>query len=162
MKIVLDVIEQQVEVGDLVISDCDQPYIFEFGEDDAPADDSWLVLQKKGGKANAILLEDGVTYDLLPSKTDIRPSNTQILCWVLGWQGGTVHQVAEELFKGLVLKRGIAQLFIIDAGYEALGWLVRQAQWQKNGGGDGRSPVIIPQLADLVREYQRKTEENHS
>ena len=24
-------------------------------------------------------------------------SNTEILCYVLGWQGGTVHQIASEL-----------------------------------------------------------------
>lgn len=27
-------------------------------------------------------------------------TNTEILCWVLGWQGGTIHQVARALHQG--------------------------------------------------------------
>lgn len=55
-------------------------------------------------------------------------TNTHILCFVLGWQGGTVHQVAQEL--------GVTTSDIIDAGDARMGELCRVAQkvqWKKGG-----------------------------
>lgn len=52
-------------------------------------------------------------------------SKTAILCFILGWQGGTVHQVAETL--------EVSTGDILDASDRELGDLCRKAQavkWQ--------------------------------
>lgn len=46
--------------------------------------------------------------------------NLQVLCFVLGYQGGTLHQIANEL--------GIAASDILDADYDQMGELCRKAQ----------------------------------
>ena len=47
-------------------------------------------------------------------------SNTEILCFVLGWQGGTVHQVAEILHVEIAA--------ILDADHDQMHTLCRAAQ----------------------------------
>lgn len=47
-------------------------------------------------------------------------SNAEILCFVLGWQGGTVHQVAEALDVSVDL--------ILEADIDTLRALCRGAQ----------------------------------
>lgn len=47
-------------------------------------------------------------------------SNTEILMFILGWQGGTVHQVAEVL--------GISTGTILNADYDKMQDLMRLAQ----------------------------------
>lgn len=53
-------------------------------------------------------------------------SNTEILCFILGWQGGTVHQVVEMLnnFTG----NQLTAADIIDATPEEMRVLMRDAQ----------------------------------
>lgn len=48
-------------------------------------------------------------------------SNTEVLCFVLGWQGGTVHQVARCL-------PGVSVSDILDADAEQMRYLMRLAQ----------------------------------
>lgn len=53
-------------------------------------------------------------------------SNTEILLFVLGYQGGTIHQLAQEL--------EVSQDYILDATYEDMQDLCRLAQrkqWQR-------------------------------
>lgn len=50
-------------------------------------------------------------------------TNTHALCFVLGWQGGTVHQVAREL--------GVNTQDILTADYDRMGELCRKAQQVK-------------------------------
>lgn len=50
-------------------------------------------------------------------------SNTEILCYILGWQGGTVHQVASEL--------GETVETILHADDEQMGILARAAQQKR-------------------------------
>lgn len=45
---------------------------------------------------------------------------TEILCFVLGWQGGTIHLVSKEL--------GVPAEVILEADYPTMGWLCRLAQ----------------------------------
>ncbi len=45
---------------------------------------------------------------------------TEILCFVLGWQGGTIHLVSKEL--------GVPTEVIMEADYPTMGWLCRLAQ----------------------------------
>jgi len=47
-------------------------------------------------------------------------TNTQILCFVLGWQGGTVHLVAKELQCSVSM--------ILDASDDDMQVLCRKAQ----------------------------------
>lgn len=47
-------------------------------------------------------------------------SFTQVLCFILGWQGGTIHQVAKEI--------NVAVDIILNADYEVKQWLCRIAQ----------------------------------
>lgn len=47
-------------------------------------------------------------------------NNTEILCFVLGWQGGTVHQVSQKL--------NISITEILDANPEQMRELCRKAQ----------------------------------
>lgn len=66
-----------------------------------------------------------------------RISNTAVLLFVMGYQGGTVHQVAGEL--------GVEVDYIINANATEMGELCRKAQayqWNKNGGGDAKSLLI--------------------
>ncbi len=58
-------------------------------------------------------------------------SNTHTLCFILGWQGGTVHQVAKEL--------GVEVQEILDADEAYMGTLCRiaQAVAPKRKGIDG-------------------------
>lgn len=62
----------------------------------------------------------GGQYDRRSEQPKQIMSNTAILCFVLGWQGGTIHQVAEEL--------GCTTGHILDADYEVMGELCRKAQ----------------------------------
>jgi hypothetical protein len=50
-------------------------------------------------------------------------SNTEILCFVLGWQGGTVHQTAERL--------GVTTDDILNATPERMRELCRLAQQRR-------------------------------
>ncbi len=50
-------------------------------------------------------------------------SNMEILCFVLGWQGGTIHQVAQLL--------DVTNQLILDADYEVMQWLCRLAQLRR-------------------------------
>ena len=47
-------------------------------------------------------------------------NHTQVLCFVLGWQGGTLHQVSDTL--------GVPQLEILAADEHKMGELCRLAQ----------------------------------
>ena len=47
-------------------------------------------------------------------------STTEILCFVLGWQGGTVHQVARAL--------DVTTSHVLEATYDDMQDLCRQAQ----------------------------------
>lgn len=47
-------------------------------------------------------------------------TNTAVLCFILGWQGGTVHQVADAL--------GVTRDDILTASYTRMGELARKAQ----------------------------------
>lgn len=47
-------------------------------------------------------------------------TNTEILCFVLGWQGGTVHQVAKAL--------EVEVQYILDANHDQMLDLCRKAQ----------------------------------
>ena len=47
-------------------------------------------------------------------------SNTEILCFVIGWQGGTIHQLARAL--------DVTNRLILEATYDDMQWLCRQAQ----------------------------------
>lgn len=60
----------------------------------------------------------GSQYDRRKQRQNM--SNTAILCFVLGWQGGTIYQVAKEI--------GCKTDEILDADYEAIGELCRKAQ----------------------------------
>lgn len=51
-------------------------------------------------------------------------SNTHVLCFVLGWQGGTIHQVAQEL--------DVSNNTILDADEATMNWLCRLAQSVRN------------------------------
>lgn len=62
----------------------------------------------------------GSQYDRRKQPPKQIMSNTAILCFVLGWQGGTIHQVAREI--------GSTTGEILDADYEAMGDLCRKAQ----------------------------------
>jgi len=53
-----------------------------------------------------------------------RLSNTEILMFVRGWQGGTVDQIAAEL--------GVTTLDIINADYDRMQDLMRLAQSKRN------------------------------
>jgi hypothetical protein len=46
--------------------------------------------------------------------------NAQVLMFVLGWQGGTIHQVSKAL--------GVTDSAILDADYDQMGELCRAAQ----------------------------------
>jgi hypothetical protein len=50
--------------------------------------------------------------------------NTEVLCFVLGWQGGTVHQIAEVL--------NVTTDAILSADWETMQWLCRLAQCYKD------------------------------
>ena len=52
-------------------------------------------------------------------------TNTQILCFVLGWQGGTVHQVADAL--------KIEPNWVLMADDNYMQILCRRAQQVRNG-----------------------------
>lgn len=57
--------------------------------------------------------------------------NTHVLCFVLGWQGGTIHQVAAAL--------GVTTQSILDADYDIMGELCRKAQavrWKEIQAGN--------------------------
>jgi hypothetical protein len=50
-------------------------------------------------------------------------SSTEILCFILGWQGGTIHQVAQQL--------DVTNDLILNADYEVMQWLCRLAQLRR-------------------------------
>lgn len=56
----------------------------------------------------------------MTARSDRSMSNTEVLCFVLGWQGGTIHQVAQQL--------GVTTQLILDADYDMMQWLCRLAQ----------------------------------
>ncbi|HEX4283687.1 MAG TPA: hypothetical protein VHZ28_01255, partial [Terracidiphilus sp.] len=60
--------------------------------------------------------------DLLSANTPQRLSNTEILCFIVGWQGGTLHQLAEKL--------GVSTNEILHADYDQMQDLMRLAQKQ--------------------------------
>lgn len=47
-------------------------------------------------------------------------TNTEVLCFVLGWQGGTIHQVADAL--------NVSSDEILDADHDKMTDLCRKAQ----------------------------------
>jgi hypothetical protein len=58
-----------------------------------------------------------------------RLPHTHVLCFIMGWQGGTVHQVASAL--------GVEVNDILDASQERMGELARMAQvvyWKEHKG----------------------------
>lgn len=70
-------------------------------------------------------------------------SNTEILCFILGWQGGTVHQVAEAL--------GVASELILNADYMLMQHLMRKAQI-------ARSETVLPH--EVEQALQTLTADN--
>ena len=50
-------------------------------------------------------------------------SVTTILCFILGWQGGTIHQVSQVL--------GVTNNLILNADYHTQEWLFRLAQLRR-------------------------------
>lgn len=50
-------------------------------------------------------------------------SNTEVLLFILGYQGGTIHQLAKEL--------GVKDTTILNADYEIMQGLCRLAQTTK-------------------------------
>lgn len=52
-------------------------------------------------------------------------NNTEILCFVLGLQGGTIHQVADTIHED--------EMTILDAGTDEMRTLCRIAQCIKEG-----------------------------
>jgi hypothetical protein len=60
--------------------------------------------------------------DLLSANTPQRLSNTEILCFIVGWQGGALHQLAEKL--------GVSTNEILNADYDQMQDLMRLAQKQ--------------------------------
>lgn len=56
-------------------------------------------------------------------------TNTEILCFILGWQGGTIHQVLEVFnkYQGALEDR-FTDNDITDAGHEKFRELCRKAQ----------------------------------
>lgn len=65
-----------------------------------------------------------VRYDISRGK-NVMP-NTHVLCFVLGWQGGTIHQVAKLL--------GVTTSDICNADYDRMGDLCRMAQEKRKDG----------------------------
>lgn len=59
-------------------------------------------------------------------------SNLEILCFILGWQGGTIYQVAEKL--------EVTPIQILNASEDRLKKLVRIAQHKRSKYID----VILP------------------
>jgi len=51
-------------------------------------------------------------------------SNTEILCFILGWQGGTIHQVAQEM--------NVLPTEILSATPDEMRALCRIAQRKRN------------------------------
>ncbi len=75
-------------------------------------------------------------------------SNTAVLCFVLGWQGGTVHQVAKEI--------KVSTQAILDAGEVEMGELCRKAQrvrWER-GGTPELDHLLIKHLSRCVTELK--------
>lgn len=60
------------------------------------------------------------TLEALVESTDQVVTNTEILMFISGWQGGTVHQIAEHL--------GVSITAIMLADYEDMQRLMRLAQ----------------------------------
>ncbi len=57
-------------------------------------------------------------------------TNTEVLMFVTGWQGGTVHMLAAELFPGENIAAGVQR--IQSADYEEMQTLCRLAQQRRN------------------------------
>lgn len=69
---------------------------------------------------------------------------THALCFILGWQGGTVHQVAAEL--------GVNICEILNADHEQAGDLCRKAQQVKRVNDiDARTKLLFKHLGVCVR-----------
>lgn len=75
-------------------------------------------------------------------------TNTEVLCYVLGWQGGTVHQVQQAL---AVRLEGI-----LESNAEAMGELCRRAQVYRRFH-EGKDET---ELTRLIQENERLTADN--
>jgi len=67
---------------------------------------------------------------------DNKFTNLEILCFVLGWHGGTVHQVAEKL--------DVSPVRILNASKPTLQYLVRIAQQKRSKYID---PIIPKEIS---------------
>lgn len=77
-------------------------------------------------------------------------NNTAILCFILGWQGGTVHQVSEVL--------GLSVSTILDANTSEMELLCRKAQTARYHSAQ-RSPAakLRPaQIEEIIRNNVRE------
>ena len=57
-------------------------------------------------------------------------TNAEVLMFITGWQGGTVHMLAAELFPDENISAGVSR--IQEAGYEEMQKLCRLAQQRRN------------------------------
>lgn len=73
-------------------------------------------------------------------------SNTRILIYVLGWQGGTLTQVAQEL--------GVAGTVILEADEDGMDVLCRMAQRRENYRG-AHAMELFTALKPCVEALQR-------
>ena len=86
----------------------------------------------KGGYADAAeSIVSVVTHFMQPvlcSRCEL--TNTEVLMFATGWQGGTVHMLAAELFPDENISAGVSR--IQEAGYEEMQKLCRLAQQRRN------------------------------
>ena len=73
-----------------------------------------------GRLMNSGFLKHCFTFSGVEMQTEQKLSNTEILIFIVGWQGGTVHQLAQHL--------GVATRVILDANYDEMQDLMRLAQ----------------------------------
>lgn len=78
-----------------------------------------------------------------------RLSNTEILMFIRGWQGGTVYQIATEL--------GVTTLDIVNADYDRMQDLMRLAQSKRNDFDNCDCPQLVnagKEIIDVFMEFK--------
>lgn len=101
---------------------------FNFDGNGKSAEDNYLeeLVQIAAVAASAILCREAQLERQELNQPE-KLTNTEILMYVLGWQGGTIHQLAHEI--------GINQDEILNADAEKMRELVRVAQTVRNARG---------------------------
>jgi hypothetical protein len=92
-----------------------------------------LQPQTAHGKFNH---QQGAAHKQGKQKMTQKLTNTEILLFICGYQGGTVHQLASSL--------GTTADDILNADYDKMQSLMRQAQKYRNGHLVKEIPVFIP------------------